>query len=72
MYNPLVNSVGIEFNEARITISNLTSATLQENNNLVRSFSPPLFIHGDITDRDTMVGHLTDPNLNFFSTISMV
>jgi len=66
VYNPLVNSVGIEFHQARIRISNSTSITLHENNTLIRSFSPPLFIHGDMTDEDTMVHHLTQPNLKMF------
>ena len=67
VYKPLVNSVGIEFYQPRFEISLSTSTTLHESNNLlIRSFSPPLFIHGDMTDRDTMVGHLTEPNLKMF------
>jgi hypothetical protein len=66
VYKPLVNSVGIEFYQPRFEISLSTSITLHESNNLIRSFSPPLFIHGDMTDEHTMVHHLSQPNLKMF------
>ena len=68
IFKPLVTSVGIEFHQGRINVSYLICNTSHEynTNNLIRSFSPPLFIHGDITDEDTMEYHLTQPNLKIF------
>ena len=68
IYKPLVTSIGIEFHQGRINVSYRVCNTLQQYNTkkFIRSFSPPLFIHGDITDEHTMEYHLTQPNLKMF------